>query len=151
MDVDHFDPSRKTAYHQRYENLFLACRHCNGKKGSQWPTPKLVALGIRFLDCTVEADYGEHIFEDPDSHEVFGVTPAGIYHVRVLDLNADIFIKHRKLRSEMQIVLTDTLVILKRVSFAEIHKMVSLILAHRDQMIPPIAYRKRTISLESQG
>ena len=146
MDIDHFDPRGKRKYLQPYENLFLACRHCNGKKSSQWPSPELKALGIRFLDCTVESDYGEHIFEDPDSHEVFGVTPAGKYHVRVLDLNADIFIKHRTLRAQLQIFLSQTPVIVKRGSFAEISGLVSVMIAQLQLMIPVIPYRKRYVN-----
>lgn len=101
MDVDHFDPRIKDKYNQPYSNLFLACRHCNGKKQDLWPTPEMRKKEIRFLDCTKEFDYGLHIFEDPVSHKVFGTTPAGVYHVRVMDLNADVFVKHRQLRAEV--------------------------------------------------
>jgi hypothetical protein len=101
MDVDHFDPTIKDKYKQPYSNLFLACRHCNGKKQDHWPTAAMRKAGLRLLDCTKEFDYGLHIFEDPMSHRVFGVTPAGIYHVRIMDLNADVFVKHRQLRAEL--------------------------------------------------
>lgn len=108
MDVDHFDPTIKDKYVQPYENLFLASRHCNGKKQDHWPNREMRSQGIRFLDCTSERDYGVHIFEDPITHRVFGVTPAGIYHVRVLDLNADVFVKHRTLRATLSMVMSHT-------------------------------------------
>jgi hypothetical protein len=58
------------------------------------------------LNCCNEADYGVHIFEDPDSHEVVGVTPEGKYHVRNCDLNAPHFIEERAERAELWRILT---------------------------------------------
>src|ERR1700690_2436329 len=88
MEVDHFNPHKKDDPIQDYANLFLASRHCNGSKRDRWPSNKDQALGLRFLNCCNEQDYGEHIFEDPDTHELVGVTPEGRYHVRNCDLNA---------------------------------------------------------------
>jgi hypothetical protein len=67
-------------------------------KSNQWPTNKERANGIRFLNCCKEIEYGIHIFEDPDNHEVVGITSAGRYHVDACDLNADHFTKERKKR-----------------------------------------------------
>ena len=75
LDVDHFDPREKRNYLQRYNNLFLASPHCNGRKSDFWPTVSEERQGIRFLNCCKEYDYGKHIFEDPRTNEVFGVTP----------------------------------------------------------------------------
>ena len=47
MEVDHFDPRRKADLIQEYGNLFLASRHCNGKKGDHWPTREEAAAGLR--------------------------------------------------------------------------------------------------------
>jgi len=46
-------------------------------------------------------DYGKHIFEDPVTHQVFGVTPAGRYHVRHCDLNDDLYVAERRDRAEI--------------------------------------------------
>jgi len=101
MEVDHFNPRRKKADVQKYTNLFLASRHCNGAKGNHWPSHNEQKRGIRFLDCTTEPDYDVHILEDPDTHEVVGVTPEGIFHVRQCDLNDPWLIEERKERSEL--------------------------------------------------
>jgi len=76
LEVDHFDPRRKNDLTQDYENLFPASRHCNGKKADTWPTRSELAVGCRFLNPCQEMDYGEQIFEAPESHELVGVTPA---------------------------------------------------------------------------
>jgi len=101
MEVDHFNPHKKQNKIQEYENLFLATRHCNGAKRDRWPSNKHRKLGVRFLNCCEELDYGLHIFEDPDTHEVVGVTPAGKYHVRNCDLNADHLVKERADRAKI--------------------------------------------------
>ncbi len=100
MEVDHFNPHKKDDRIQEYENLFLATRHCNGAKRDRWLSNKLRRLGARFLNCCKEPDYGVHIFEDPDTHEVVGVTPEGKYHVRNCDLNAPHLVEERAERSQ---------------------------------------------------
>ncbi len=141
MDVDHFDPTIKDRYLQPYKNLFLACRHCNGKKSAFWPTPEMIAHGIRFLDCTQEADYGEHILEDPISHKVFGTTPAGKYHVRILDLNADVLVKHRSMRANLRLFLTKTPLIMKPKAFDQLLPVLALNTELLRLMIPDIPCR----------
>jgi len=64
MEVDHFDPRKKLDEIQKYPNLFLATRHCNGAKRDRWPNNHERKLGVRFLNCCSEVDYGIHIFED---------------------------------------------------------------------------------------
>src|SRR5260370_37031108 len=61
MEVDHFAPRRKKDLIQKYANLFLASRHCNGKKGANWPSKAEQAAGCRFLNPCEEMDYGEQI------------------------------------------------------------------------------------------
>jgi hypothetical protein len=114
MEVDHFNPNKKTDSIQEYANLYLATRHCNGAKRDRWPSGKDRKLGLRFLDCCKESDYGIHIFEDPDSHEVVGVTPQGKYHVRNCDLNAPHFIEERTERTELWRLLESRPMSLKR-------------------------------------
>lgn len=101
MEVDHFNPRKKNDYAQHYSNLFLATRHCNGAKRDRWPTCRERKLGARFLNCCEETDFGVHIFEDPDSHEVVGVTPEGKYHVRNCDLNAPHLVEERTQRADL--------------------------------------------------
>ena len=100
MQIDHFNPHLKKLHIQEYSNLFLSTSHCNGSKSDRWPTNKdWREQGWKFLDCTKEPDYGEHIFEDPDTHEVVGVTSAGRYHVTGCDLNAPQFVEERQDRA----------------------------------------------------
>ena len=100
MEVDHFDYREKTHLFQRYENLFLATRHCNGAK-CQKPSAKERAAGLRLLNPCVEWDYGPHIVEDPDTRELVGLTPLGKYHIRTCDLNADHLVLERRERAEI--------------------------------------------------
>jgi len=152
MNIDHFDPRRKSDFLQRYDNLFWASRECNGRKHKHWPTDEQQLLGIRFLDCTKELDYGVHIFEDPRSNEVWGATPAGRYHVRILNLNASVFVRLRKLRAIAAQALRGTLVQLKtkhqaRISFAAdvapLRLLLSTIKQFGELSIPQIEFRSK--------
>ena len=101
MEVDHFNPKKKSHSIQEYTNLFLATRHCNSAKRNCWPTSKERNLGARFLNCCEEPDYGVHILEDPDTHEVVGLTKMGRYHVRNCDLNAPHLVAERAERAKL--------------------------------------------------
>ena len=101
MEIDHFDPRKKEDFIQQYQNLFLATRHCNGAKSKFWPSAAEQTLGLRYLNPCREQDYGVHIFEDPKTHLLVGITPAGKYHIRMCDLNADHFVAERRDRSEI--------------------------------------------------
>jgi len=100
MEVDHFDARLKKEVQQKHENLFLASRHCNGAKRDR-PTAKERALGLRFINPCKEWDYGKHIFEDKKTHQLVGVTPEGIYHIRYCDLNAPHLVEERRDRAEI--------------------------------------------------
>ena len=102
MDIDHHNPKLKHPQKNAYSNMFLASRHCNGKKSDEWPTPTQRALGLRFLNPCEEQDYGVHLFEDPETFEIWGATPAGRYHIRMLDLNADHLVRERRRRCELR-------------------------------------------------
>jgi hypothetical protein len=101
MEIDHFDPREKEEFIQRYANLFLATRHCNGAKGQEWPSAAERALGLRYLDPCQEQDYGQHMIEDPQTYRLVGLSPAGKYHIRMCDLNAEHFVAERRERSEI--------------------------------------------------
>jgi hypothetical protein len=105
MEIDHHDPTLPQSIRNNYENLFPAVHHCNNFKRRIWPTPAEQNQGLRFLNCCKEIDYGKHIFENPDTHELVGVTPEGRYHIEGCDLNAPHFIRKRKERSALQAIL----------------------------------------------
>lgn len=146
MEVDHFDPRKKKDLIQEYENLFWATRHCNGAKSGFWPTARDQGLGLRFLNPCQEQDYGEHVLEDPRTHRLVGVTPAGRYHVRMCDLNADHFVAERRERAEVWALLRAA-VTLKRNRMA--HLTAELAEALRKQaegMIPEFPSLPNTLS-----
>jgi hypothetical protein len=139
MEVDHFNPHKKNDIIQEYKNLFPASHHCNNAKRNRWPTNKDQRLGIRFLNCCKETDYGVHIFEDPDTHELVGVTTEGIYHVRNCDLNASQFVNERVERAELWNLLeADSLQIKKGLSLPQ--AVIDTMKAMAEKMIPKIPY-----------
>lgn len=102
MEVDHFNPTLRGGLRNRYSNLNLATRHCNGAKSDKWPTAEDQSAGIRFIDPCAEADYGVHIFEDPVTFELWGATSAGKYHIRQLKLNAPHLVDERRMRTKIR-------------------------------------------------
>jgi len=58
MEIDHFDPTLGRATRNAYSNLMLATRHCNNMKKDGWPVASQITVGIRLLNPTKEADYG---------------------------------------------------------------------------------------------
>jgi hypothetical protein len=96
MEVDHYDPTKKADVQQDYYNLLLATRHCNGSKSSYWPNAEQLKKGLYIINPCVEQDYGNHIYEDPLTHRLWGCTPTGIWHIRYLDLNATHLVNERK-------------------------------------------------------
>ncbi len=102
IEVDHHNPKIKGAKRHAYTNLFPAHRLCNNAKQDQWPTRAQQRRQIRLLNPCNEGDYGHQIFEDPESHELIGTTPAARYHIIVLDLNNPAFIEERARRSQFK-------------------------------------------------
>ena len=100
LEIDHFDPRRKKDLIQDYKNLFRASRHCNGKKSHTWPNQAELVAGCRFLNPCEEMDYGEQIFEDFQTHELIGVTPAARWHIRICGLNANHLMDERRRRAK---------------------------------------------------
>jgi hypothetical protein len=139
MEVDHFNPKLPNRLRHQYSNLFLATRHCNGAKAENWPTPAQLKQGMRFLDCCQEQDYGVHIFEDPETHRVYGVSPAGRYHVRICDLNAPHFVHERRQRAELNKILTSYLATIRDLAKAlELVNLLRLLTDISAKMIPQI-------------
>src|SRR5262249_35577920 len=77
-------------------------------KGQTWPNKAQQRLGVRLLNPCREVDYGEHIFEDPKTHELVGVTPPGRYHIIVCDLNAAHLVRERRDRAKIKALLDKT-------------------------------------------
>jgi hypothetical protein len=138
MEIDHFNPKLKRKHFQPYSNLFLASRHTNGSKSNHWPTAAEQKLGIRFLNCCQEQDYGVHIFEDPVTSQLVGVTPAGKYHIRYCDLNAPHLVLHRKRRTQMRNLLQKMAISLKTDSPFQLPDQYSTLQSIVDEMIPSI-------------
>lgn len=139
MEIDHFDPTIPGRARNRYENLFLSSRFCNGRKQGNWPDAADQAKGVRFLNCCEELDYGQHIFEDPDTHCVFGVTPAGKYHVRILDLNAPHLVEERAERARYRHLLYKARKLVKQPESAV--EAFRVLKTQLDYLIPEIPYR----------
>jgi len=139
MEVDHFNPTLPGRLGNKYSNLFLSTRHCNLKKHAYWPTPADQKKGIRFLNCCEEMDYGVHIFENPETHELVGVTPAGRYHIIACDLNADHLVTERRERSLLRALLTRTVAIVRPTAdLGSLRASLKLLGSIVDRMIPPI-------------
>ena len=139
MEVDHFNPNKKAEPIQQYSNLFLSSRHCNGAKRDRWPTGRDREAGIRFLNCCEEADYGLHIFEDPDDHTLVGVTPAGKYHVRNCDLNAPHLVLERDRRARLWALLESQRITIKK-DLPSMLQHLEVLKDEVEKMIPKIEY-----------
>jgi hypothetical protein len=145
MEVDHFDPRRKSDPVQDYDNLYYASGHCNRSKGSTWPNAAEKEQGIRFLDCCRERDYGRFLFEDPETHEIVGSTPAARFHILVLDLNAPHLVQRRRERAEIPRRLQEPIVLRNLHGMPEaeqirrLHGVLRGLLTHAIPPIPPPA------------
>ena len=141
MDIDHHNPTLPHPAKNKYQNLFLATRHCNGKKGKSWPSAPQRAAGIRFLNPCEEMDYGVHLFEDPVTFEIWGATRAGKYHIRMLDLNAPHLVEERRTRDKLRAFSKKTQVVSARRTDAR--DGVRSFLEAINKMIPPIPQRSK--------
>lgn len=139
IEIDHFDPREKKAFIQRYANLFLADRECNGKKRDIWPSQQDQSEGTRFLNCCDEMDYDEQIVENPATHELIGLTRAARFHIRILDLNASHLVIERARRHRFRQLLDRTPLFLRSGAPAPMGTIDEL--RHMiDEMIPPIRF-----------
>jgi hypothetical protein len=86
FEIDHFKPERKfPELSVVYENLYYACRRCNGHKSWTWPSNDKIALGSVFADPCVEDPYDVHLHERLDGG-LDELTPCGQYtngHIRL--------------------------------------------------------------------
>ncbi len=145
LEVDHFNPQLKQPQRNRYENLILSSRHCNGKKGAKWESPERQKIGFRFIDPTKETDYGVHIFEDPNTNELWGATPTGVYQIRHLDLNADHLVRERKRRSELAKLKLKPGIVTSKKSDPEVKKGIDSFNRELEEMIPILPQKTRPL------
>ena len=138
MEVDHFNPTLTQRQRNRYENLKPASRHSNGAKSDNWPSSSDRKRGLRFLDCCREQDYGKHIFEDPKTHELVGVTPAGRYHIEMCDLNAKHYVRERADRAALRSLSLTLQNIRIKGDLDSAIDAIRQFTEHVDLMIPPI-------------
>ncbi|MBV8330365.1 MAG: hypothetical protein JOZ61_07855 [Verrucomicrobia bacterium] len=140
MEVDHFNPTLgKTRRHQ-YRNLMWSTRLCNNAKRDYWPTAAERKTGARFLNPCEEWDYGLHIFEDPITHELFGKTEAGKYHVKALRLNRETFVWERRERAKLIERLNSPQILPPGTPFEELRSLIRDIKEHLEILVPEIPY-----------
>lgn len=137
MDIDHFNPTLKKAARNAYANLMLAAHSCNMMKKAFWAVPTRDARSVALLNPCKELDYGQHIFEHPDTHMLVGVTARGRQQIDVLDLNNETFVRERATRSEYR-RLRKTAPSLLRGSFAEMRAALQFVKDQLELLIPEI-------------
>ena len=106
----------------------------------RWPSARARAKNVRFLNPFEEQDYGEHIFEDPETHLLMAATPAGDFHITMLDLNAPFLVRKRRDRAAC-LILRAGHWSNKPGKWDQVEKMRESIKAFMDDidlMIPPI-------------
>ncbi|MCC5845502.1 MAG: hypothetical protein JJU05_14740 [Verrucomicrobia bacterium] len=141
MDVDHFNPTLKKEVNQRYSNLFLSTRHCNGSKGEFWPSEKDRKSGLRLLNPCRENEFPDHIVEEAGTGRLIGKTPAGKLHILVMGLNDPSLVQHRIKRRHFRDLLhkSDGLIQLKReVSLSDCGEAIRMLKENIDKMIMDI-------------
>ena len=114
MHVDHHDPRLKKA--SPYKNLFPAYAVCNLAKGDR-PDDEDRRNGMRLLNPCEETEYGEHIFEDPTSHELVGTSALAIFHIEILDLNNPTLVAAREERALIVNLLRRPIEVLNNTNF----------------------------------
>lgn len=138
MEIDHFDPRKRNAYQQDYDNLFLSSRGCNNAKSNTWPSPEEEKKGIRFLNCCKENEYDGHIVEDPNTHLLCGLTREGRYHIRMIDLNRDELVAERRNRARLRELRDERPVLLRHGNSADLAAWIPMLDYMIDEMIPDI-------------
>lgn len=138
MDVDHFNPRLYGDRRHQYDNLMWSTHICNVAKSDKWPTKEEEQRGQRFLNPCKEWEYGDHIAENPVTHELVGKTPEGRYHIRMLRLNDESFVWERTMRAEFLQVLANPA--LRQGSFEEIRNQLAVVRSKLEILIPEIPY-----------
>ena len=136
MDVDHFDPKLRGKKRNAYANLMLATHHCNMMKNATWT--KVTAGGpVKLINPCEESDYGVHLFEDPVTHELVGITERGRLQIDTMDLNHPTFVRERRERSAYLAVKRSAAVFIKG-SFSELLSALAIADTAYERCIPEI-------------
>ncbi len=94
-----------------------------------------------YLNPCLEHDYGVHLVEDPNTHRLIGLTPAGKYHVRMCDLNADHLIAERGDRTEIWALFRSDAWLRRHGGTTQIPPKIAAALRQQvQQMIPQFPY-----------
>jgi hypothetical protein len=139
MEIDHFNPKLKDPARNRYRNLMLATRLCNLMKRDKWPKKWQSQKGLRFLNPCREQDYGKHILEDPISHKLVGITPAGRYQIDCCDLNHPSFVWERERRAELFRIRREQPTLFSG-AFPVIRDLIKFVKGQIDLFIPEIPF-----------
>lgn len=152
IEVDHFNPKAKSSIRNRYSNLFFAFRSCNNKKRDHWPTAAMKRAGIYFIDPTKERDYDFQIFENLETGELIPTTRAAEYHIEMLGLNDETFMRERRERTQLRILLESPVIAaFPGHPFNEITQAINNIKEMLQNMIPPIAAMPVTAVIPPDG
>lgn len=87
-----------------------------------------------------EEDYGPHMVEDSMTHLLVGLTPAGRYHIRMCDLNADHLVTERRDRAEIWDLLKSGGRIKQEHPLSTAADIVTALRKQAEQMIPEFPY-----------
>lgn len=102
--VEHFNCKIHGRGRHQYKNLMLACAACNLTKHDK-PVVNPLDKRQRLLNCTVENEFPEHIWEDEDGQWV-AATAAGEYHLTAIGLQETCHkLKRRERRKLAQSIL----------------------------------------------
>lgn len=97
--IDHFDAHLKEILRHAYDNLMLSCAGCNLAKHYR-RIRDANDPQKRMLNCTKENEFPAHIVERRDSTWK-GLTPAGEYHIKCMDLNDPSQVRMRRNRTHL--------------------------------------------------
>jgi len=110
------------------------------RNGITGPPRRNAKPGPGFLNPCEEWDYGLHIFEDPITHELFGKTEAGKYHVKALRLNRETFVWERRERAKLIEPLNSPQILPPSTPFEELRSLIRDIKEHLEILVPEIPY-----------
>ena len=89
MTVDHFRPRSQNG-DDSADNLVYSCHACNEFKGDYWRTEPNLQLLHPLLDSMTEH------FREQENHTFHALTERGANHIRILQLNREELIAHRR-------------------------------------------------------
>jgi hypothetical protein len=95
LTLDHYQPKVANGS-DKDDNLVYACIKCNQNKHAFWPTSEETAQGNRILHPLLD-NVSLHFFEDEQGY-LQPLTPTGIFHIALLDLNRLQLVQHRLAR-----------------------------------------------------